>query len=115
MATELKDAPAKQAYEFTLPMWMGKIVLYYPHADRSSTPAPAIVQKWDRRGVCTLSVVSENMLSVKAVHGARYMQDPGIETWHEDARNSCGGWDLVDPERAALVKPPKGFLPPLKS
>lgn len=119
MSTNLKMPPAEETKQvFPLPkLWIGKIVLYYPHADWSSVPAPAVVQKFDQRGGCTLGVISENTLSVKAVHGARYMHDPSIETWHEDAKRACGGWDLVEPEREALASVNAKYkgLPPLKA
>ena len=102
MPTETLEATPAAPPKVDFPrLWVGRIVLFCPHADRSSIPVPAIVQKFDKKGVCSLSVLPDNRISMACPYGVRYMNDPSIATWNEDAKNDCGGWDLVDPEREA--------------
>lgn len=116
-AVEEKPAETKRQPPppFHVPLWQGKQVLWYPSADLNQLPAIAWVQKFDHRGICTLSAVGQFAQTVRTIYGARHVNDPELKVMTGQVLQACGCWDVTEPEKQAnAAKTNPRNLPPLK-
>ena len=92
---------AKQAIPFSGVVPVGKVVLWYPQANLTVTPVPAIVHESFDNGTATLCLITpEGIVSKRSVyHVSNPMlkhQDSGMPTQNAF---KTGGWDFREDDR----------------
>jgi hypothetical protein len=77
---------------------MGQTVHWYPHADKSAVPCPAIVVG-QRRDALTLMVIRHNNDRLRTMDGVLHVNDPQLKRLEDNAVVN-GGWDLLPSTKA---------------
>jgi hypothetical protein len=77
---------------------MGQTVHWYPHADKSAVPCPAIVVG-QRRDALTLNVIRQDSATMRTLHGVLHVSDPQLKRLEDNAVVN-GGWDLLPSTKA---------------
>jgi hypothetical protein len=104
---------APKGKEPELNLMIGRAVWWFPRAERSNGPRPAMVtgpMYAHPEGILHLRVWEERCMQGEVVRNVRRMDDPRLET-HPRMREA-GGWEPIpDPE----VPQKKAEVPPVKA
>src|SRR5687767_13320506 len=83
---------------FAPPKIGSRLVHWYPHADRSGKPSPALLQSVTPYGDRTLTVLPLNSTVPRTRHRVLDVNDPRLKNL-DDAAITNGGWDLTPEDR----------------
>jgi hypothetical protein len=76
---------------------IGDIVLWFDHADKSSSPHPAIVTAIGMQNCVCLNIFDPTRFNTVIRDGVRHIDDPDAQ---REELKSAGGWDFRPKEKA---------------